>query len=298
MTVFVLTLVGNAISAPLELGHVEKVQDLLGASTKTDWLAENEACDMFHDSPISAAELLEKARQVLSGARIDVVCTTAKNRRKKLLVSDMDSTIINQECIDELGDATGVGPQIRRITAAVVRGDIDFSSALHQRLALMKGMKHDVLERVYRERISLYAGARTLVQTMRHHGAFCVLVSGGFSFFTSRIAERVGFHEHRANRLAFENGKLTGQVLQPVLDRSAKLDTMDTTRKKLGLTTSEVLAVGDGANDIEMIRAAGLGVAFHGPDAVRKQATACIDHGDLSALLYIQGFRRSQFILS
>ncbi len=162
----------------------------------------------------------------MSGSAIDTVCTSIKGRRKKLLISDMDSTVIDQECIDELGDAIGAGSQIREITAAVVNGDIGFSDALRKRLALMKGMERRLLKSVYEERISLKEGARTLVQTMRHHGAFCILVSGGFSFFTRRIAERVGFHDHQGNELAFEDGKLTGEALEPILGRSAKLDTL------------------------------------------------------------------------
>jgi phosphoserine phosphatase len=197
-----------------------------------------------------------------------------------------------------LGDAIGVGSQIREITVAVVNGDISFSDALRKRLALMIGMERRLLKSVYEERISLKAGARTLVQTMRHHGAFCILVSGGFSFFTRRIAERIGFHDHQGNELAFEDGKLTGKVLEPILGRSAKLNTLRSLCDEKGLEPSDVLAVGDGANDIKMIEAAGLGVAFHGSDSLRKQANARIDHGDLTALLYIQGFRKSEFVLS
>jgi phosphoserine phosphatase len=155
-----------------------------------------------------------------------------------------------------------------------------------------------LLESVYRERISVKVGARTLVQTMRHHGAFCFLVSGGFSFFTRRIAERVGFHGHQGNELAMEDGKLTGQVNEPILGRGAKLDALKRLCGENGLERRDALAVGDGANDIEMVKGAGLGVAFHASDSLRKQATACINHGDLTALLYIQGFRKSEFVVS
>jgi phosphoserine phosphatase len=298
MTSYVLTLVGNTESAPLEPVHIERVFRGLATSGEADWLAEREACDLFIGSARSAVDIADQARDALSGTAIDAVCTSIEGRRKKLLVSDMDSTVINQECIDELGDAIGVGSQIRDITAAVVNGDISFSDALRKRLALMKGMERGLLESVYEERISLQSGAQTFVQTMRRHGAFCILVSGGFSFFTRRIAKRIGFHDHQGNRLAFEDGKLTGKVLEPILGRSAKLNTLMRLCAENGLEPSNVLAVGDGANDIKMIEAAGLGVAFHGSESLRKRASACIDHGDLTALLYIQGFRKSEFVLS
>ncbi len=298
MTSYALTLIGNMESGPLEPVHIERVCRRLATTVEADWLAEREACDLFIESRLSAVDIAEQARDVLSGTAIDAVCTSTRGRRKKLLISDMDSTVINQECIDELGDAIGVGSQIREITAAVVNGDISFSDALRKRMVLMKGMQRGLLESVYEERISLKAGARTFVQTMRHHGAFCILVSGGFSFFTRRFAERIGFHDHRGNNLAFKNGKLTGEVTEPVLGRSAKLNTLTRLCGEKCLAPCDVLAVGDGANDIKMIKAAGLGVAFHGSGSVKKQANACIDHGDLTALLYIQGYRKSEFVLS
>ncbi len=298
MTPHVLTLIGNMASAPLEPVHIERVCRHLAATGEVDWLADREACDLFIESPLSAVDIAKQARDALSGTAIDAVCTSIEGRRKKLLISDMDSTVINQECIDELGDAIGVGSQIRKITASVVNGDISFSDALRKRMALMKGMDRGLLDRVYEERISLQSGARTFVQTMRRHGAFCILVSGGFSFFTRRIAERIGFHDHQGNQLAFEDEKLTGQIREPILGRSAKLNTLMRLCAEKGLEPSDVLAVGDGANDIKMIEAAGLGVAFHGSDSLKERASACIDHGDLTALLYIQGFRKSEFVLS
>ena len=272
MTAYVLTVIGDARSAPLEPAHVERVFRRLTAAGETDWLAQNEACDLFFDSALSAAGITVRARDALSGSAIDTVGTAS--------------------------DAIGLGSRIRRITAAVVRGDMGVSEALRERMALMKGMEHSLLESVYEERISLKAGARTLVQTMRRHGAFCILVSGGFSFFTRRIAERIGFDDHHGNQLEFEDGKLTGAVLEPILGRSAKLSALTKLCDERGLAPCDVLAVGDGANDIEMIEGAGLGVAFHGADSLKKQANACIDHGDLTALLYIQGFRKSEFVLS
>jgi phosphoserine phosphatase len=296
MTSYALTLIGNLDKNPLEPAHIERILPHLEGSPRLDWLSENEACDILLDSSLSAPELSKQALMALAGCPIDAVCTPIKGRRKKLLISDMDSTIINQECIDELGDAMGIGPQIKEITVAVINGDISFSDALRQRLALMKGMERGLLESVYENRISLMAGARTFVSTMRHHGAYCILVSGGFSFFTQRIAKRVYFHDHRANTLVFAHDRLTGEVQEPILGRTAKLETLMRLCQEKGLQPSDTLAVGDGANDIKMIHAAGLGVAFHGSVSLKKNANAWIDQGDLTALLYIQGFRKSEFI--
>ena len=298
MTPYALTLIGNAEWSPLKSVHVERVFQCLGLQGETDWLAKREACEIFIHSDLSAKNITKQVRNALLGATIDVVCTLAGERRKKLLISDMDSTVIDQECINELADAINIGAQVREITAAVISGDIGFSEALRKRLELMKGMEHQVLKRVYEQRISLKPGARTLVQTMRHHGAFCILVSGGFTFFTRRIAERLGFHDHQGNQLVFANGKLTGEVGEPVLGKSAKLKTLNSLCDEKGLKPIDVLAVGDGANDIKMIKAAGLGVAFHDTGSLRKKANAYIGHSDLTALLYIQGFHKSEFVFS
>lgn len=296
MTSYVLTLVGDADLFPLEPGHVDNVRHFMAVSGRVAWLAENEACDLFFESPLTDIEITELARSALSGSLIDVVCTPVARRRKKLLIADMDSTVINQECIDELGDAFGVGARIREITTSVVEGKISFPVALRLRMALMKGLDYSQLERVYEDRISLKEGARILVQTMRQNGAHCILVSGGFTFFTNRIANRIGFHEHQANELVFENGRLTGEVHEPVLGRTAKLETLNRVCCEHNLKASDVLAVGDGANDIEMVEAAGLGVAFHGASALKARANARIDHGNLTALLYVQGFTKAQFV--
>ncbi|MFK5977842.1 MAG: phosphoserine phosphatase SerB [Rhizobiaceae bacterium] len=298
MTSYVLTLIGDAETNPLGQDHIDKVQDHLAVSGRQAWLAEEEACDVFTESPLSAGEITARARGALSGARIDVSCSVVDGRRKRLLISDMDSTIINQECIDELGDAVGVGDRIREITAEVVDGNIGFAQALRQRMALMKGLDRSLLEKIYDERISLMDGARTLVQTMRQNGAYCILVSGGFSFFTQRIAERVGFHKHQANELIFENDRLTGEVHEPVLGRTAKLETLNRLCHEHKLTPWDVLAVGDGANDIKMIEAAGMGVAFHGSDVLKTKANAHVDNGKLTALLYFQGYSKFQFVTS
>ena len=298
MTSYVLTLIGDAETNPLKLDHIEKVCEHLALRGQPIWLAEEEACDVVLDSSFTASEISQRAGEVLSEASIDFNCSPPGGRQKKLLISDMDSTIINQECIDELGDAFGIGDRIREITAEVVDGNISFAKALRQRLALMKGLDHSLLKKIYDERISLMEGARTLVQTMRQNDAYCILVSGGFSFFTQRIAERVGFHEHQANELIFENEKLTGEVHEPVLGRTAKLETLNRLCAARNLNRCDVLAVGDGANDIKMIEAVGLGVAFHGADALKKQANAYVDNSKLTALLYFQGYSKSQFVIS
>jgi len=298
MTSFVLTLVGNAKLFPLEQNHINRVRESMAVPSKIVWLANDEACDLFFDSPLPVADHAEQAQIALSETLIDAVCTPVAGRRKKLLISDMDSTVINQECIDELGDAYGVGTRVREITTDVVEGNISFSDALRSRMALMKGLDYSQLEKIYKDRISLKEGARTLVQTMRKNGAYCILVSGGFSFFSQRIAERIGFHEHQANELIFENGRLTGHVHEPVLGRTAKLETLNRLCEVHNLKPWEVLAVGDGANDIKMIEAAGLGVAFYGSGALKKQASAHVDNGNLSALLYFQGYSKSQFVTS
>ena len=296
MTEFALTLIAGGASEPLLAAHVDRVCKKLALDCKRDWLAPDQACDLVFSTDAPAAEITKQALDALDGARIDVVCAPLSGRRKKILISDMDSTIIGQECIDELGDAIGAGQAIRKITQEVINGNIGFSDALRQRLVLMKGMRFDLLERVFAERISLNAGARTLVQTMRAHGAFCILVSGGFSFFTSRIAQQVGFHDHQANELTFDNDELTGQVREPILGRSAKLETLNSLCEERGLTPDDVIAVGDGANDIKMIAAAGLGVAYHASESLKQHANAHIDHGDLSALLFAQGYRKSEFV--
>jgi len=292
----VITLVASAIAPPLENAHVERVWQNLGITGDHDWLAPGEACDLLFNSSLSVAELASLAQQALLGLSIDVVCMPAAQRRKKLLICDMDSTIIDQECIDEIGEAIGQGAEIRKITAAVINGTMNFSKALRKRVVLLQGLEVLALEKIYNERISIKNGARTLVQTMRKSGAYCILVSGGFTYFTSRIAETIGFHDHRGNELKIEAGKLTGAVKEPILGRTAKLSIMNDLCAENELALSEVLAVGDGANDIEMIKAAGLGVAFHGSKLLCEQANAAINHADLRALLYIQGFKKTEFV--
>jgi phosphoserine phosphatase len=236
-------------------------------------------------------------RDIIGGEPVDVVIQPHKGRRKKLLIADMDSTMICQECIDELADYAGLKSRVAAITERAMRGEIAFEPALRERVALLKGLPATVIDTVIDERIRLTPGGPVLVATMRANGAYTCLVSGGFTAFTSRIAAMIGLDEQHANRLLIDaGGKLTGEVIEPILGREAKLDMLTRLRVHLRLGREDTLAVGDGANDIPMIDAAGLGVAFHGKPAVREVAAARIDHGDLTALLYAQGYRRDEFV--
>ena len=217
-------------------------------------------------------------------------------RRKKLIVADMDSTIIQQECIDEMADVLGIKDKVAAITERAMRGELKFEAALLQRLGLLMGLRESELGRVFEERITLMPGARTLIATMKSDGARTALVSGGFTFFTGRVAKLVGFDEHHSNTLALANGKLTGKVVGPILGREAKLATLQRLSNALRLPAEASLAVGDGANDLAMVKAAGLGVAFRAKPIVAAGASASITHGDLTALLYLQGYKRSEFV--
>jgi phosphoserine phosphatase len=296
MTTHVLTLIAPPDGMSLEASHIKRVRASLPDAQEPDWLAEGEACDLPIEIAVSPDEIVEAARYALDNLDIDIACLPALGRRKKLLLSDMDSTVIDQECIDELGALAGIGEQISAITSQVIRGDISFEDALNRRVALLRGQQFDLLEKVYQTRITLKSGARTLVQTMRSNGAYCVLVSGGFTFFTERIAERLGFHENLGNTLLFEGGLVSGKVQEPVLGRGAKRVTLNRLCQDHKLDSGDVLAVGDGANDIEMLKAAGLGVALHAGPAVKNAAKACINSADLTALLYLQGYHKSEFV--
>mgnify|MGYP001557719856 FL=1 len=242
------------------------------------------------------------ARAVLAAGRavapwLDVNVLPTANRRKQLLIADMDSTIIACECLDELADMAGIKPRIAAITARAMNGEIAFEPALRERVALLKGLPLAALEQAYAERVRLNAGAATLVATMRRHGAHTVLVSGGFTFFSERVTREAGFHEHRANTLLHDGEVLTGEVAEPILGRDAKLKALEETARKLGIGPDAVLAVGDGANDLAMIARAGLGVAFRAKPIVADAAAASIAHGDLTALLYLQGIKQEEFVL-
>ena len=219
-----------------------------------------------------------------------------EGRRKRLLVADMDSTIINVECLDEIADFAGLKAEISAITERAMRGELAFEGALRERVAMLQGLPVTVLQRAYDERVRLNPGARTLVRTMAANGARCVLVSGGFTFFTGRVAQAAGFHAHHANRLEEADDALTGQVAEPILGRAAKLATLKEEAALKAIPLSASLAVGDGANDLAMIEAAGLGVAYRAKPIVAAEADARVDHADLTALLYFQGYQEGDFV--
>jgi len=244
----------------------------------------------------AAAPVLAAARAAAGSARVDINAVPADGRRKKLLVADMDSTIIGCECVDELADMAGLKPRVAAITERAMKGEIDFARALKERVTLLTGLPVAALARVYAERVRLNAGARALVATMRAHGARTILVSGGFTYFTERVARDAGFDAHQANILLDDGKVLTGAVADPILGREAKRDALDRAAAAYHIAPSETLAVGDGANDLAMIAHAGLGVAYRAKPAVAAAAAARIDHADLTALLYLQGYREDEII--
>ncbi|WP_421858003.1 phosphoserine phosphatase SerB [Oricola sp.] len=264
------------------------------------WLHPDYVTEVVCDADIDVADMARlraELEQVAKGSPVDMAVHTAQPdaRRKKILIADMDSTMIQQECIDELAAEAGIGEHIASVTARAMRGEIGFEESLRDRVACLKGLPLTVIDTVIAERIALMPGGPDLVRTMRANGAWCALISGGFIDFTSRIAARIGFQEHRANRLLYEDGVLTGKVAEPILGRQAKADALREIAAKLGLDPVDALAVGDGANDLAMLSLAGMGVALHAKPKVAEQADIRIDHNDLTALLYLQGYRRDEF---
>lgn len=256
------------------------------------WLAADSAFDIpFLDRP---AEVLAAARAAAGGIAADINVVPAAKRRKKLLIADMDSTIIGCECLDELADLAGLKAKVAPITEAAMRGEMEFEPALRARAALLKGLPVEALRRVYEERVRLNPGARELVATMRAHGAATMLVSSGFTYFTRAVAAACGFDSEQANELLHADGKFTGLVAEPILGRDAKLRALKQAAAERKLYLADVIAVGDGANDLAMIEAAGLGVAWHAKPILAAAADAVIVHGDLKSLLYLQGYRADE----
>jgi phosphoserine phosphatase len=304
-----MSYVATLISAPDRCAVSEalaaRVADRLPQARIGAWLAPGAAVDIVFADPPGAAggtadvlkKLTHEARSMIGAAPIDVVVQPKDRRRKMLLVADMDSTMIGQECIDELADYAGVKDRVAAITERAMRGEIAFAPALRERVALLKGLPTATIDQVIADRIRPNPGAATLIRTMRANGAYTCVVTGGFTAFMAPLAKIIGFDEFHANTLLTDGaGRLTGQVAEPVLGRDAKRDTLLSLRERLRLRREDTIAVGDGANDVPMIEAAGLGIAFHGKPTLREAAGACIDHGDLTALLYAQGYRREDFI--
>ena len=293
----VLSLIAGGAKARLRSEDLDQARRILdatgGRSASPQWLAPDEACDISFDGP--PGPVLAQARTALSGRPIDVNVVGAEFRRKRLLVADMDSTLIEQECIDELAAEIGVGEKVAAITERAMRGEIPFEPALRERVALLEGLPVTVAAKVLAERIALMPGAAVLVATMRRAGAYTVLVSGGFTAFAGPLSARLGFAEHRANQLLSHGGRFTGRVAEPILGRAAKEEALIGLTTRLELDPRETLAVGDGANDLGMIRRAGLGVAYRAKPALRAEAGAIIDHADLTGLLFLQGYRRAEF---
>ena len=292
----VATLVSNPATPALDDQVVTRASAAVGAFAPARWLAAGIAADLDVDATLSATEAEARLRDLLADLAIDVHVQPIEGRRKRLLIADMDSTMIGQECIDELAAEVGLKDHVAEITERAMRGELEFEPALRERVALLKGLPLDAVTRVLDTRITLTPGARELVQTMRAHGAYCALVSGGFTLFTGPVGERIGFNENRANILEVADGKLAGLVREPILGREAKRERLEQLSEELGLSMSDTLAVGDGANDLAMIARAGLGVAYHAKPKVAAEADARVDHGDLTALLYFQGFARADFI--
>ncbi|HSO46649.1 MAG TPA: phosphoserine phosphatase SerB [Rhizobiaceae bacterium] len=268
----------------------------LAGGAEIDWLAPGIACDLILpvDAPLHSVKA--ELGALLAGREVDLAVQQSATRRKKVLIADMDSTMIEQECIDELADMAGFRDLVSNITARSMNGEIEFEEALRERVALLKGLPSSVIGEVLANRISLAPGGRELVATMKANGGWAALVSGGFTAFTGPVASMLGFDEHQANILEESGGMLDGTVREPILGRQAKADALTAIAERLGLTPEDFIAVGDGANDLQMLAMAGTGVALHAKPAVAKQARIRIDHGDLTALLYLQGYRSSQFV--
>ncbi len=291
---YVLTLVADRQATTLNAGVIGAVRDAVGGSDTPRVLSPGEAAEFFVPQAQDVAPDLHAARAALAGAPIDVLATRARGRRRGLLVADMDSTIVTGETLDELAVFAGVGEEIAAITARSMNGEIDFGEALRARVAMLRGLDLAALERTW-ARTQLTPGAKTLVATMATHGALTALVSGGFSFFTGRVAASCGFAVHRANVLLDDGARLTGAVAEPILDREAKLTALRDFAAQRGVRLAACLAVGDGANDLAMLRAAGLGVAFRARPVVAAQVVNRVDHADLRALLFAQGYAASAF---
>jgi phosphoserine phosphatase len=292
----VVTLISNPADPALDSTVIDGALALLPSPGHAQWLFNEVAVDIPFDSHEDIRTIEHRLREARGDLPFDIVVQPQATRRKKLFLADMDSTMIGQEVVDELADFAGLKAHVAAITERAMRGEIEFEPALRERVALLKGLPVGVVDEVLKTRITLTPGGRELVATMRAHGAYTCLISGGFTLFTTAVAAMLGFAENRANELVVRDGKLTGEVKEPILGRAAKFATLIELTEAFDLDDIDTLAVGDGANDLDMIQHAGLGVAYHAKPAVATAAAARIDHGDLTALLYAQGYRRDEFV--
>lgn len=288
----IATLLTNPAAPSLDRVTVESLRDAWGGG-EAQWLSPGEAAEFALSERPDNFEDVWKDLQTLG---VDLAVQPAEGRRKKMLLADMDSTMIQQECIDELAAEAGVGARVSEITAKAMNGELDFDGALRARVDLLKDLDAGVIQQVLQTRITLMPGGAALLATMKANGAYAALVSGGFTAFTSAIAAKLGFDENRANILSEKDGKLTGTVVDPILGRQAKVDALNEITTRLGLTAADVMAVGDGANDLGMLGLAGAGVALHAKPVVAAECDLRINHGDLTALLYLQGYAKAEFV--
>ncbi len=287
-----VTLATNPENPALDTILVKNLRSAWGGGP-VNWLSANKAVEFVVTGKPDGFWDHWKSLQALG---VDCVIQPTEGRKKQMLLADMDSTMIQQECIDELAAKAGLGEQVAAITARAMNGEIDFENALRERVGLLKGLKTSEIDTVLRDNITLMPGGRTLVATMKAHGAYTALVSGGFTDFAASVADDLGFQEYRANELLAKEGVLTGKVSHPILGRDAKVVALNDIAEKQGLTPDQVMAVGDGANDLGMLQLAGAGVALHAKPGVAAQCDIRINHGDLTALLYIQGYHRNEFV--
>jgi phosphoserine phosphatase len=288
----VVTLIASPQERALDATLVDSLRNAWGGGD-IHWLCVDEAAEFaIPSAPDNRWQVWEDLQQ----GCVDLVVQPAEGRRKKMLLADMDSTMIRQECIDELAAEAGVGERVARITARAMNGELDFEEALTERVGLLRDLPESIIEEVLDQRITYMPGGYELVNTMKAHGAYAALVSGGFTAFTTRVAAALGFDENRANTLLVEDDKLTGDVARPILGRAAKVQALEEISARLGISESDVLAVGDGANDLGMLMRAGTGVALHAKPTVQAECDIRINHGDLTALLYLQGYARDEFV--
>jgi phosphoserine phosphatase len=289
---FIATLLTNPETPKLDRVAVESLRDAWGGGDAV-WLDPGVAAEFALEAvPANLWEVWDGFQAM----GIDLAVQPAVGRKKRMLIADMDSTMIQQECIDELADEAGVGPYVAGITARAMNGELEFEAALRARVGLLKGLEEAVIARVIRDRITLMPGGPALVATMRGNGGYAALVSGGFTAFTGAIAGVLGFDENRANTLLVEGGRLTGAVAEPILGKAAKVQALEEISARLGISPAEAVAVGDGANDLGMLGIAGMGVALHAKPSVQAECQLRVNHGDLTALLYLQGYRREEFL--